>query len=89
VRRHKNEPDLSDRGRSFNWVSIKHSKTPGEDARRVRALQTGTDSGCPGNYNVRIWDCHGDLAVGLAAGADSLNCDVGEIQEFRKMLAGC
>ena len=70
----------------FNWASIRHSKTPGEDARRVLALQTGTDSGWPGKFNVPIWDCHGDLAVGLAAGADSLNCDIGEIQGLRRML---
>jgi hypothetical protein len=79
--------DLSKHGRPVNWISIRHSKTPGDDAKRVRALQSATDHGSPGKFNVRIWDCHQDLALGLATGADSLNCDLAEIDPFLKMLA--
>jgi len=80
--------DLSKSGRTFNWVSIRHSKTEGKDASIVQTLQSGTDPSCPGRFNVRIWDCHRDLAIGLAAGADSLNCDIGEIRILQGMLVG-
>ena len=70
----------------FQWVSIKHSKRLGEDARRVRALHDGTDPAIPGKYNVRIWDCHADLADALSSGADSLNCDRDELEAFQRVL---
>jgi len=76
--------DLS--GQRFQWVSIKHSKKLGEDARRVRALHDGTDPAIPGKFNVRIWDCQGDLEQAIASGADSLNCDRDEIELFKKAL---
>ena len=76
--------DLS--GQRFQWVSIKHSKKLGDDARRVRALHDGTDPAIPGKYNVRIWDCQGDLADALSSGADSLNCDRDELDEFQHLL---
>ena len=69
-------------GQRFQWVSIKHSTKPGEDARRVRALHDGTDPAIPGKFNVRIWDCHTDLADALSSGADSLNCDRDELETF-------
>lgn len=78
--------DLSKSAKPFNWISIRHSKTVGEDMRLVHALQAGTDQSCTGRYNVRIWDCHSDLATGLAAGADSLNTDIGEIAALQKLV---
>lgn len=78
--------NLSRRAANVNWISIRHSKTAGADAKRIAALHSGTEKETPGRFNVRIWDCHRDLAIGLAAGADSLNCDLEEIEPFRKML---
>ena len=73
-------------GQRFQWVSIKHSTKPGEDARRVRALHDGTDPAIPGKFNVRIWDCHADLEQALTSGADSLNCDRDELEAFQRVL---
>lgn len=87
--RHNYEGEIANLSRGttcINWVSIRHSRTAGEDAKRVRALHDGVDPTLPGKFNVRIWDCHKDLAVGLAAGADSLNCDIDEIEVLHKML---
>ena len=74
-------------GRNYQWVSIRHSKKPGDDAARVRALHEGTDPAVHGKFNVRIWDCHADLADALSSGADSLNCDRDEIESFEYLLA--
>lgn len=87
--RHNYEGEITNLSKGkpcINWVSIRHSRTAGDDAKRVRALHEGTDPALPGTFNVRIWDCHKDLAVGLAAGADSLNCDIDEIEVLHKML---
>ncbi len=78
--------NLSPGNSCINWVSIKHSQTPGDDAKRTHALQNGADPDLPGKFNVRIWDCHKDLSIGLAAGADSLNCDIDEIEVLHTML---
>lgn len=70
---------LSTAGTRINWISIRHSKTAGDDARRVSELHS--------KFNVRIWDSHKDLPLALTTGADSLNCDVNEIEGFKKLLA--
>lgn len=87
--RHNYEGEITNLSRQkpcINWVSIRHSRTAGDDAKRVRALHDGIDPTLPGRFNVRIWDCHKELSIGLAAGADSLNCDIDEIEVLHKML---
>lgn len=79
--------DLAQHKQVFQWVSIRHSQTYGEDCARVCALHNGTDSSTPGKFNVRIWDCHKDLKLSINTGADSLNCDRDEIEEFLRVLS--
>lgn len=72
---------------TYQWTVLRRGRREVPRG-RINALHLGADPHLPGRFNVRVWDTKtdDDLRLAVAAGADSVNCNLSKVKRLPELL---